>query len=354
MRPADLIAVQPFMRLADYGSEETFRTKIESLMERVDEARGGRVAGRFPHPALVVFPENIGTFLGVAGHYTVARHAATTDGALTRVLLRKLPELVRTMVRFRLRDPKRAALLLLSSTVWPIYFRTFSELARKHQAWIVAGSALVARNRRGRDSYRYEPRDADVWNLSLTFDPDGWVVNETRKVNLVPTLEDVLGLTPGCVDDLEPFDTPMGRVGTMICYDGFAEPHTANEPRFRTVGAHYDSLDVRILAQPAANPWPWDERWVFADPGEDQLRREQWLNEGLCCQLAGLGHVRWAVNPQLIGQIFDNRFDGRSYVFERTARGQVRVLAEARDYRLAPESEEIVVARVDLDSPQPE
>ncbi len=350
MRPADLVAVQPFMRLEDYGSEETFRTKIEGLLERVDAVRGPREGGRFPHPALVVFPENIGTFLGIAGNYEIARRSQTTDGALTRLLLRRLPELVRTMVRFRIRDPKRAALVLLSRTVWPIYFRTFSELARKHQAWIVAGSALLARNRYGRDSQRYEPADGHAWNLSLTFDPDGWVVNETRKVNLVPTLEDVLGLTPGRVEDLEPFDTALGRVGTMICYDGFNEPHTSREPQFRTVGGHYDRGGVRILAQPAANPWPWDERWFFAEPGEDQLRREQWLNEGLCCQLAQLPHVRWAVNPQLLGQILENRFDGRSYIFERTAAGQVRVLAEARDYRLAPQSEEIVVARIDLDS----
>lgn len=348
MPTAELVAVQSFMSLADYASEEAYRAKIESLMRKVDAVRARGQDGRFLHPALAVFPENIGTFLGIAGSYDRVKDCATTDAAIGKVVLRRLPELLRTMARYGVASPKRAVLVMLSRTVWPIWFRAFRDAARAHDCWIVAGSAVVARNKHGLVDAPYEPESGRCYNLSLAFAPDGRAVNETRKVNLVPTLEDVLGITPGPVEALAPFDTALGRVGTMICYDGFREPHTRRELHFRAVGAHFDAKGVRILAQPAANPWPWEEKWFFAEPGETQLRKEQWLNEGLCTQLRDLPHVRYAVNPQLIGSLLGNRFDGRSYIFERTPSGDVKVLAESKDYRLAPESEEAVCARVEV------
>lgn len=68
---------------------------------------------------------------------------------------------------------------------------------------------------------------------------------------------------------------------------------------------------------------------MFCNAGEDQLRREQWLREGLFSQLPGMPGVRYAVNPQLVGEILGSRFDGRSYVFGRDARGMPEILVVA-------------------------
>jgi hypothetical protein len=56
--------------------------------------------------------------------------------------------------------------------------------------------------------------------------------------------------------------------------------------------------------------------------------------------------VRYAINPQLIGDLLGTRFDGRSYVFERRPDGAVTILAAAASEALAAASEEIVIARV--------
>jgi predicted amidohydrolase len=171
-------------------------------------------------------------------------------------------------------------------------------------------------------------------------------VNVTKKVHLVPTLEDTLPLTPGAARDLTPIDSPCGRVGVMICYDGFAEAHTDREPGFEPLGSRLAAAGVTLIAQPSANPWPWNERWVFCEPGEDQLRREQWLREGLFSQLPRMPGVRYVVNPQLIGDILGTRFDGRSYIFARGEDGVPTIVASAAADALAPASEEIVMARV--------
>ncbi|MBZ0253554.1 MAG: hypothetical protein K8I02_09465, partial [Candidatus Methylomirabilis sp.] len=179
MPAAELIAVQSFMRLEDYATEGAFRAKIESLMRKVDAARERRADGGFAHPALVVFPENIGTFLAIAGSLDLVKDAKTTDQAIGRVVLRRLPELARTMVRYRLRSPKRAVLVMLSRVVWPVYFRAFRDAARAHDCWVVAGSAVVARNKHGLVDAPYEPESGRFYNLSLAFSPEGGAVNET-------------------------------------------------------------------------------------------------------------------------------------------------------------------------------
>ncbi len=231
------------------------------------------------------------------------------------------------------------------------YRRAFRDAARRLDATVVAGSIILPDNEAGLDADDLRPLDGRLYNLSYTFAPDGRCVDVTRKVNLVPTLEDTLPLVSGRPDALDPIDSPCGRIGVMICYDGFREPHTSREPRFCALGPRLAELGVQIVAQPSANPWPWNEPWVFADEGELQLRREQWLREGLFAQLPDMPGVRYVVNPQLIGDLLGTRFDGRSYVFERTLTGTATVLAAAASERLAPDSEEILVACVAAPAP---
>src|SRR5690606_22520328 len=137
-------------------------------------------------------------------------------------------------------------------------------------------------------------------------------------------------LSRGDADGVGALAAPWGRVATLVCYDGFREPHTRGE-RFAFMGPRVDAAGADVIANPAANPWPWNERWHFAEPGEDLLRRDQWRTEGLPATLAGLRHVRFGVTAQLCARIFDQRFEGRSEVLERTPEG-VRVLAQARTH----------------------
>jgi len=254
----------------------------------------------------------------------------------------------------------------------------FARFEAAHECWVIAGSALLPRAADGGDA---PPRstspndaaaaavavaagDARLYNTSYAFAPDGRWAGVTRKVNLVPTLEDAagLGLAAGTVGELKPMETPFARVGTLVCYDGFRVAHTRREPAFRAVAPHLDALGCTVLAQPAANPWAWEGRWVFAEAGETQLRREQWMNEGLFGQL-GRGrwrNVRFAVTAHLVGRVLDRHFEGRSQIFERAAgrAGEpgalraVRVLAEAARADATPEAEEVVLRAVELAAPR--
>ncbi len=87
----------------------------------------------------------------------------------------------------------------------------FGNLAKKHGVYIVAG--LVEREKHL------------VYNVAVLLGPEGNVVGKYRKVCL-PRTEIEAGITPG--NDYPVFNTRFGKVGMMVCYDGFF-PEVARE-----------------------------------------------------------------------------------------------------------------------------
>lgn len=80
----------------------------------------------------------------------------------------------------------------------------FSELARKHHLHLVVG--LVER------------AGHLIYNVAVLIDDTGRYVGKYRKVTL-PRTEIEAGIAPG--SEYPVFDTRLGRIGMMICYDGF-------------------------------------------------------------------------------------------------------------------------------------
>jgi predicted amidohydrolase len=80
----------------------------------------------------------------------------------------------------------------------------FGTLAKQHNFYIVAGLL--------------ERKDNLVYNVAVLIGPDGKVAGKYRKVCL-PRGEIEGGLTPGTKYPV--FQTRFGKVGMMVCYDGF-------------------------------------------------------------------------------------------------------------------------------------
>lgn len=80
----------------------------------------------------------------------------------------------------------------------------FGKLAKQHELYIVAG--LIERDRHL------------IYNVAVLLGPDGAIVGKYRKVTL-PRGEVEKGVAPG--NEYPVFDTRFGKVGMMVCYDGF-------------------------------------------------------------------------------------------------------------------------------------
>jgi predicted amidohydrolase len=101
--------------------------------------------------------------------------------------------------------------------------RYFGTLAKKHDLYIVAGL--------------YERAKHLVYNVAVLIGPDGQVVGKYRKVCL-PRDEIHNGV---CAGDAYPvFETRFGKVGMMVCYDGF----------FPEVARNLSNAGAEIIAWP--------------------------------------------------------------------------------------------------------
>lgn len=87
----------------------------------------------------------------------------------------------------------------------------FGGLAKQHQLHIVLSL--------------YERDEHVVYNTAVLLGPDGSLIGRYRKVCL-PHSEIDAGVTPG--NDYPVFQTKFGKVGMMVCYDGFF-PEVARE-----------------------------------------------------------------------------------------------------------------------------
>ncbi len=321
-----LAAVQVRLELTDLESPGAFRASMDHHAHRAAEQCDGATHRLF------VFPENLGHFSMLAFAPKAARNRATVDGAVGLLAASRPWSLAWAMLSHGTLSLKRGALLALAPQGERLMHETFCRIARRHAATVVAGSFL-----------RVRP-DGQVHNSSCTYDADGRRGAVTDKVNLVPEAEDSsptgLGLARGDPDGIALVDTRFGKLATLICYDGFCEAHTRGE-RFTAMGKRIDRAGADIIANPAANPWPWNEGWYFAEPGENILRKDQWRTEGLPATLATLEHVRYGVTAHLAGKILDQSFEGRSEILERGDDG-VKILAEAKTI----DTSEVVVAMV--------
>ncbi len=337
----DLFAVQAACTLRDYLSPEAFDAKIFSFADEIRQRRGDSST-----PAVVVFPENIGLFLAGQGAGNEILACRTSDDAFKLLGRRFLKDVLWAMVRYRVTDPKAAFWLARASAVRDTMIRSFSRFALETRSWVVAGSASLPHNKFGLVLRPFAAANGRVYNMSLTFGPDGRLLAETPKLNLVPELEDTIGLSRGNPTDVTGVDVAGARLATAICYDGFRCAHTQNEPDFTPLIPLLDRMGVDIVAQPSANPWPWEAPWHFALEGDTRLRREQWSGEGSFSVLPNMSRVAWVVNPQLAGDLLDLHFEGRSAIYARQGR-EASVLAEAATI----DRDEVVHARVSLAAP---
>ncbi len=306
-----LIAVQLEVTAESLASPGAYRARLEDAAARAIEDAG---------PAdmrLVVFPEGSGHLALLALASPAAQRGKTLAGVLASAGVRRPLEVLRGMVTTRVLDPRHAVLAAFAPDAEQYWRGVFGPLARQHHAYIVAGSHL-----------RLGPA-GDVTNASMMFGPDGRLVSTTDKINLIPGIEDRgpkgLGLARGSADHLPIVDTPAGPVCTLVCYDAFRAPHTSLE-RFVRMGPRIaERGGVTVVANPAANPWPWRETCPWAGVGEGGSRELRWDREGLPGSLAETAFARWGVTAHLVARVLDQRFDGQSEILERHPSGVKRL-----------------------------
>lgn len=284
-----LVAVQMRWNMADFASEERLAARVEGLMDRVDKRLDPR------YPALVVFPEDVGILTAFLDRERLLQGVNTMQGAVEKMVKAHFLSVLWNRLRYRV-GWVRGVFLTRHQDMANAYLQVFSEAARRHHVYLVAGSAPLPDYPLPADGTlpkHLRPASGQVHNVSYLFGPDGRIFGRQKKVNLID-IEGAggLDLVPGRAEDLQVVDTPLGRVGIAICLDAFKEP----------VLKRLQSLGAQILVQPSANPAPWSRE-----------QQDDWLR-GSWRAVAEEGRFAYAVNPMMTGQVLNLSFFGQSSI----------------------------------------
>lgn len=331
----NLIAVQARPVLDDYASFDAFYRKCASLvdqaMRQVDRSL----------PTLLAFPEGIGLFLSfVPWSYEEAKRSKTFLELMVRAIPKYKARYLKAAWRFKsfgVRTVFQEAALEAEKA----YFDTFSSLAREHGIYLLAGSMYTPLIEdepiKGRHIL-----DRNVYNLAYMFSPRGTSLGRVGKVNLAPPIERKFGFAPASRHMLRPMNTPIGRLGILVCYDAFHQ----------TLVEYYDSLGVEILLTPSHNEHYWEARAGF---DKSITQADAWFRYGPPAAIQGRENMRYLVSSMMVCDILEIVAEGRSLIAVNTGRSDPQaaydgVLAIAA----SPTEEEIVTAVVEMPDRRPE
>jgi predicted amidohydrolase len=335
-RRANLIAVQARTTLGDYRDAGAFHAKIASLMR--ETAR----AADFSLPTLVSFPELIGMYLTfVPFHRDDINDKSSLEKAGAKIYVKNIARVPEEHNA----SPKAASRYLLfiehALDAERIYLDTFSSLAREYGVYLAAGSiALPPIESEPSKGGRHIADPTKVYNTSYLFSPRGVCLRRVPKVYMTAPFERrVFDGAPK--SELVPVETPLGRVGVLVCWDGFHE----------SLVEHYDGLGIDVLLVPSYNQHLWDGASSY-DPAHTE--GENWLDTGCPSIIQGRENIRYGVNAMLVGAVFEDMLaEGLSSISRNTG----RLGASWRDGVIAiasrPDAEEIVAATVDVDEGVP-
>lgn len=319
------------MERADYREAAAFRAKIASLM--ADVARTVDLSLL----TLVSFPELIGMHLSFMPRYWDILCAQPTMEAGIRLVIDKYAETLPEEHRARNRSIVRRLLFIDTAVeAETAYVDTFSSLAREHACYIGAGSiALPPMDVEPSKGGRHVADDTKLYNTAYLFSPRGICLARTPKIQMTGGFEARV-FDPAPPSELLPVETSLGRIGTLVCFDGFHE----------TLVERYDAQGVEILLKPSYNQHPWEAPSTY-DPSRGE--GENWLRYGCPAIIQGRENIRYGVNAMLVGGVFEDTYaEGLSSIAANTgnpdATWEDGVLAIAK----RPDAEEIVAATVEL------
>lgn len=304
------LAVQPHWSAGNFVSADAFRAWLRGQLEL---ARPHLAPDR---PNLVVLTELNGLPLVLRG-VPLAVRAGTFERAALLLFLRHFPRALPVLLRERV-SPIRALQLALSGENAQLYLETCRDLAREYRVYLCCGSTPMPRFRLEEGRVRREP--GVLHNETVLLDPQGDLIGVADKVHLTPAEEDGgVDLTPGPLEELRVFPTPVGDLGVAISLDAFREDVTSR----------LEAQGCTVLLQPDANGAPWtDLEGLPPDPSDVRDQPVAWLESSWQATTGGRS-IRYAVNPMVVGNLLDLTFDGQSAITGRTEDAP-----EARSYAL--------------------
>ncbi len=303
----NLLAVQPFMRPADYSSTESFSLRVNTYLD------AARQRGWLSDRTVVVFPEYLGTWLVATGEGPAVYRATSARAAMSALAKAHPIGWAAKRLASKAQDRSTAAIYALKAeAMTAVYQATFSLLARTYGVTIVAGSILLPSPRLERGSL--VAGKGPLASVSVIYRYDGAAVGLVRKV--FPTADELPFVSGGKLSDIPVLNTPCGKMGVLVCADSwYPGPYDV----LRSKGA-----EIVAVISYLSGDGSWDKPWAgySGRPAPDDVdpadvgtltEAEAWVKYGMIGRIDSCG-ATWGVNVFLRGRFWDLGSDGCTQV----------------------------------------
>ena len=313
----NLLGIQPWMTPADYHDGLRFRQKLQAYLQTAKDS--GLI---IPQKTVVVFPEYLGTWLVASDEPNRVYTSQTVQAALTTMVLaspvlfwrayRSVPDGVTDRTKY-------ALFAMKARPMAETYRLTFDLLAAEFAVTIVAGSILLPDPsvRNGKLVVGNGP----LYNVSAVFHPDGRIDPQlVRKV--YPITDELPFVCPANPADVPVFDTPVGKLGVLVCADSW------NAPVYETL----KRKGATLLAVPSysAGDGVWKATWrgysgtktppdARADVGRI-TEGQAWLSHAMAGRAAPEAGITKGLNVFLRGKLWDLGTDGTTIILNGATR----------------------------------
>ena len=206
----NLLGIEPYVVPEDYATTRNLERKLDGYLA------AAKARGWINKRTVVLWPEYIGTWLVFAG----VTPAPSLEGIIVN-LIKSYPKEYNTFLgKAREQNKQYAALFRLKAQkVATDYQTVFSRLARKYKVTTVAGSLVLPATHVVNGKLVVDV-DWPLYNIGMVLDAKGRPYPQL-VYKAYPTASELPFTTPGPVEALPVFDTPVGRLGVLICADSF-------------------------------------------------------------------------------------------------------------------------------------
>ncbi|UZD24129.1 hypothetical protein PBT90_12115 [Algoriphagus halophytocola] len=221
INPADslnqnILGIQPFMEVSDYFNQNAFQEKVRQYL--VSANYKGFLK---EENSLIVYPENIGTWLILLGEKHEIMGNKTFETAKSFLMYSNIFDFMLGYFKTgKDRDKKASAIFRMKAkAMLHTYQSTFSTLAKETKTHIVAGS-IVLPGPKVVEGQIYIELNAPLYNCSFVFGPDGKIVGDPILKSILTAGEKEM-LTAGDPGAIPVFDLPIGKTAVLIGDDSW-------------------------------------------------------------------------------------------------------------------------------------
>jgi hypothetical protein len=309
----NVIGVNAYMATDDYASRDHFYAKLDGYMAVCKEKNWLNAK------TVVIFPEYIGAWLVVEGEKRSVYTKPTIDGALTGFVLSNFFSYIRSwfMSPDSAQDKvKHSVFATKGERMASIYTRVFSDLAKKYNVTIIAGSTLLQNPEVKKN--RIIPHNGSLENITAVFNPDGSM--QPKLSRKVFPIGDELPFIKKCLpSDLPVYDLPIGKTSVMICADSwYPESYKA---------VQQDGLQLIAVPSYTTVDRSMGTKWVgysgFDEPADVDTSdigkitlRDAWMKYTMPERIKSI-NTPYGMTVSLRGKLWDLGTDGELIVYDR-------------------------------------